>query len=218
MVLKFEKFNVNTTRPTINGSTTSRYKEDLLRDTIKILTHKVLGLERELLKALHFANHDLLTGLANRSLLRDRLLQAMHQANRQHKQVGLLILDLNGFKSINDTHGHNVGDEILIQVAKRLSSCIRAEDSAYRYGGDEFVILLPEVDGTSGANELRSKLNIKLTRLYRIGMRRISASASIGIAVYPSDGKDQKELIKHADENMYCAKTDGKGKLQNLPH
>lgn len=209
MALPMESFN--TTRPGKNSLQSTRRKEAFLRNTIKTLHHEVLRLENELIKARHFANHDVLTGLANRGLLRDRLLQSINQANRQGKQVGLLILDINGFKSINDTYGHNIGDEVLIQMAKRLIACVRAEDSSYRYGGDEFVVLLPEVDGIRGANKLKKKLAIKLTVAYTIGRIKILAPASIGIAIYPTDGNNQLELINHADEDMYTEKSKGNG-------
>ncbi|UTA48934.1 GGDEF domain-containing protein [Simiduia sp. 21SJ11W-1] len=207
--------NLSAMRPGNNLLQSSRRKEAFLRNTIKTLHYKVMKLEKDLIEARHFANHDLLTGLANRGLLRDRLLQSINQANRQGKQVGLLILDLNGFKSINDTYGHNIGDEVLIQMARRLIACVRAEDSTYRYGGDEFVVLLPEVDGIEGANELKKKLLEKLAVSYKIGRISILAPASIGVAVYPTDGKNQMELINHADENMYTEKTKSNGFYTN---
>lgn len=180
---------------------------DKCLDTIKCLKQKVLQLEQKLVRVQRRACHDDLTGLPNRSLLRDRLNQAIHQADRHRKQLGLLFLDLNCFKIVNDTHGHDIGDALLVQVAERLVSCIRAADSAYRYGGDEFVILLPEVDGTSGSNELTGKIHAHLAKPYSIGNHSLEVTASIGIAVYPIDGVTQHELLRRADSAMYLAKT-----------
>lgn len=176
-------------------------------NTIEALKLKIFHLEKELAQAQHFACHDDLTGLPNRTLLRDRLNQAINQAARGRKQVGLLLLDLNSFKLVNDTHGHAVGDALLVQVAKRLISCVRTADSVYRYGGDEFVILLPEVDGTAGPSKIMRKLCVRLARPYLVGGHRILTTASIGFAIYPCDGNTQYELIKQADREMYLAKS-----------
>src|SRR4051812_38244840 len=125
----------------LNKKIARSYLMETLAESNDRLRKRVAELERELTHARHLAYHDPLTGLPNRALLLDRLMQAMAQAQRQHKVVGLLLLDLDCFKSINDKLGHNAGDLILQEVAERLSSCIRACDTACRYGGDEFVIL-----------------------------------------------------------------------------
>ena len=175
-------------------------------DTISRLRQKVNLLEQEVAQVHHFAYHDELTGLPNRSLLRDRLNQAIVQAARQNKQVGLLLLDLDGFKNVNDRLGHAVGDKLLQRVAERLLSCIRSADTACRYGGDEFVILLPEIDGEKSAAEVAQKLHVNLAMPYVVDGNPIAVTSSIGVAVYPCDGSSQDDLIRRADVAMYLAK------------
>lgn len=159
-----------------------------------------------MVQAQHLADHDELTGLPNRSVLRDRLSQAIAQAARQHKQVGLLLLDMDGFKSVNDRLGHATGDKLLQRVAQRLLTCIRGADTACRYGGDEFVILLPEVGGGESVAEVARKLRAQLDPPYVVDGHTIEVTASIGVAVYPADGDSQNELIRRADLAMYRAK------------
>ena len=183
-------------------------QDDVYLDSIAHLKQKVFQLEQQLVQAQHLAYHDELTGLPNRCLLRDRLDQAINQAARHQNQMGLLFLDLNCFKFVNDTHGHSIGDALIRQGAKRLVSGIRAADSAYRYGGDEFVILLPEVDGTRGSTELMRKLHAHLAEPFSIDHHSLVVTASIGIAVYPTDGATYHDLLGRADSSMYQAKTD----------
>jgi len=176
-------------------------------DTISRLRQKVSLLEQEVAQVHHFAYHDELTGLPNRSLLRDRLNQAIVQAARQNKQVGLLMVDLDGFKNVNDRLGHAAGDKLLQQVANRLLSCIRGADTACRYGGDEFVVLLPEIDGENSAAEVAQKLHARLSMPYVVDGNPITVTSSIGVAVYPGDGSSQDDLIRRADVAMYLAKS-----------
>ena len=182
--------------------------EKLVRSNAR-LTRKLVLLRREAAQARHLAYHDQLTGLPNRSLLMDRLTQAMAQAARQHKQVGLLLLDLDQFKSVNDRLGHAAGDSVLQQVARRLSASIRSCDTACRYGGDEFVIMLPEIDGWASANAVAHKIRTRLAAPYLLDDRVIVLTASIGIAMYRADGRDGSELIREADSAMYLAKARG---------
>jgi len=158
-----------------------------------------------------------LTGLPNRSLLRDRLNQAIVQAARQNKQVGLLLLDLDGFKIVNDRLGHATGDKVLQRVAERLLSCIRGADTACRYGGDEFVILLPEIDGEKSAAEVAQKLHAHLAMPYIVDGNAIAVTSSIGIAVYPCDGSSQDDLIRRADVAMYLAKAHNNSQIRFVP-
>jgi diguanylate cyclase (GGDEF)-like protein len=199
--------NINTIM-TMNHqeSTTAQQKIDVFTHTISRLEQKVTRLEQELVRAHHFAHHDELTGLPNRSLLRDRLNQAIMQATRHRKQVGLLLLDLDGFKSVNDRLGHGTGDKLLQAVAKRLRSTIRAADTACRYGGDEFVILLPDIDSEQGAAEVLQKLRTHLARPYLVDQYRITITASIGMAVHARGDSSKSDLIRRADTAMYLAK------------
>jgi diguanylate cyclase len=163
--------------------------------------------EAEAAKVRHFAYHDELTGLPNRALLFDRLQQALVRAKRQQTRLALLFLDLDGFKAINDRLGHAAGDKLLQSVAERLLSCVRGGDTVCRYGGDEFVLLLPEVDDEKHAVEVAQKIHARLARSYRVDDDSIAVTASIGVAVYPVDGVNRNDLIKCADCAMYHAKT-----------
>lgn len=174
--------------------------------TIARLRERVQWLEHELSQAQFNANHDELTGLLSRSLFRDRLDQAVTQAKRRQRQVGLLFLDLDGFKHINDRFGHSIGDKLLQQVAQRLVGCTREADTVCRAGGDEFIVLIPEVDGERGAADLARKLKVSLAKPHLIDRRTVVVTASIGSAVYPDDCADQDGLIRYADTAMYTAK------------
>lgn len=183
---------------------------DVLQKSDELLKQEVLQLAQAVAQAVaqarRFAHHDQLTGLPNRSLLLDRFKQATARAARQHKQVALLFLDLDGFKNINDVLGHTGGDRLLQQVATRLTASIRTSDTACRYGGDEFVILLPELAGRESAIAARDKIRGHLTMPYLVGGTRIKVTASMGMAVYPTDGREFDELICKSDAGMYCNK------------
>jgi diguanylate cyclase len=158
-------------------------------------------------QARDFACHDELTGLPNRRLLRDRLNQAMAQGARQRKQVVLLLLDLDGFKTINDQLGHTAGDKVPQAVAERLRATIRAADTACRYGGDEFMIMLPEVDHMGLANTVTAKVvRARLSEPCIIDGYEICLAARVGTVVYPDDGETFEELIRQADSGLYGAK------------
>jgi diguanylate cyclase (GGDEF)-like protein len=154
-------------------------------------------------QARQFAHHDPLTGLPNRLLLLDRFKQAAARADRQHKQVGLLFLDLDGFKGINDALGHAAGDRLLQQVATRLAACIRASDTACRYGGDEFVVLLSEIEGHESAVAAAEKIRAHLATPYVVDKTAIEVTTSIGMAVYPVYGHECDDLIQVSDLAMY---------------
>jgi len=170
-----------------------------------------MEVERKAATANHLAYHDALTGLPNRRLLLDRLNQAIAQASRQKKRVALVFFDVDGFKAINDKLGHTAGDKLLQGVAQRLSTCLRAADTACRYGGDEFIVLLPEVEGGQSAAIVEQKIRAQLAAPYLVDGTMISVTLSIGTAVYPVDAKDHHDLIKLADAAMYSVKTDGSG-------
>ena len=136
----------------------------------------------------------------------DRLKQAMSQAARQHKKVGVLLVDLDDFKTVNDELGHHAGDAILKGVAARLLSCIRVCDTACRYGGDEFVILLPEIESAERLDRVKRKIRQHLYHPHQLGKRSIVVGGSIGSALFREDGGSCAKLIGMADAAMYRAK------------
>jgi diguanylate cyclase (GGDEF)-like protein len=171
---------------------------------------EVAPLLQAVVDARRFAYHDELTGLPNRRLLMDRFNQAVSQAERQHKQIALLFLDVDGFKRINDTFGHAAGDSLLQQVAAHLTACIRLSDTACRYGGDEFIVLLPEIeDGQRCAAAVAQKIRAHLAVPYVVAGTEITLSASIGTAVYPVNGTAYRDLIDVSDREMYRNKPGG---------
>ena len=178
----------------------------MLSETYARLSELAVEREHEVASVRHSAYHDELTGLPNRALLLDRLNQALVRAKRQHKQLALLLLDLDGFKDVNDRLGHIAGDKLLQRVAERLLSCIRGSDTACRYGGDEFVVLLPEVDDQNRALVVAGEIHARLAKPYMVDDYSIAVTASIGVAVYPLDGTTENDLIKQADVAMYLAK------------
>jgi diguanylate cyclase (GGDEF)-like protein len=177
------------------------------------LRRKIEQLEHEVALARRFAYHDPLTGLPNRALMLDRLKQAMAQATRQRKKVGVLLLDLDDFKRVNDELGHQAGDAVLQAVADRLRGCIRACDTACRYGGDEFVVLLPEIQGTQELERVRRKIYQQLWLPHRIGKRTLVIGGSIGSALFRQDAESCVALIGAADAAMYRAKRLSRGAL-----
>ncbi|WP_220461498.1 bifunctional diguanylate cyclase/phosphodiesterase [Rugamonas apoptosis] len=162
----------------------------------------------------HLAFHDPLTGLPNRALLLDRMTQGINVAERDGRGLGVMFIDLDRFKSINDTLGHDVGDQLLQQVAQRLSHAVRHSDTVARIGGDEFVILLEQVDDGITYVNLADKLLSSLSRPMVLGAHTLEVGASIGIACYPGDGDSAAILMKHADAAMYVAKAGGRGAYQ----
>jgi len=190
-------------------STIAQEQLGALAEANSYLRRKLMEVERQAATANHLAYHDALTGLPNRRLLLDRLNQAIAQASRQKKRVALVFFDVDGFKAINDKLGHTNGDKLLQGVAQRLSACLRAADTACRYGGDEFIVLLPEVEGGQSAAIVEQKIRAHLAAPYLVDGTMITVTLSIGTAVYPVDAKDHHDLIKLADAAMYSVKTDG---------
>jgi diguanylate cyclase (GGDEF)-like protein/PAS domain S-box-containing protein len=162
----------------------------------------------------HSAEHDALTGLPNRLLLSDRLGQAIALAYRHKCQVAVLFLDLDGFKHINDSLGHTIGDKLLQSIAARLVGCVRAPDTVSRHGGDEFVVLLPEVRKPEDAATTARRLLQGLAKAHSIGPHDLHITASIGVSIYPDDGPNAETLIKNADTAMYQAKENGRESYQ----
>jgi diguanylate cyclase (GGDEF)-like protein/PAS domain S-box-containing protein len=165
-------------------------------------------------QARHQAEHDPLTDLPNRVLFLDRLHQALAIARRQHTQFALMFIDLDRFKAINDTHGHQAGDTVLQEVAARLTHCVRGVDTVSRLGGDEFVVLLADIGGVDQAAHVAGSVMQAVSRPVRAQGQEISLSVSIGIAICPSDGGDVETLLKHADVAMYHAKQNGRNGFQ----
>jgi diguanylate cyclase (GGDEF)-like protein len=158
------------------------------------------------------ANYDELTQLPNRHLLMERLSHGIHAAKRSKTEIALLFLDLDRFKIINDSLGHRIGDELLVQVAAKLSNTLRKSDSISRWGGDEFVILLENVEGVFHIEHIIKKIILELCRPMVVEDHLLHVSTSIGVARFPKDGKDSLSLLKHADISMYKAKEKGLGK------
>ncbi|MCK9986135.1 MAG: hypothetical protein AzoDbin1_02607 [Azoarcus sp.] len=167
------------------------------------------------------ANFDPLTGLANRSLLQDRLEHALAQARRHDGKVGLMFLDLDGFKWINDSLGHDVGDEMLVEVARRLKASVREQDTVARLGGDEFTVVVSDLHDQRDMEDLHvvaEKLVAVLREPFLLGNARHHVSGSIGITVFPDDGADVQTLLRNADIAMYKAKQAGKNRAQFYAH
>lgn len=161
-------------------------------------------------KMKHMATHDDLTGLANRVLLKDRINTAVKFHQRQSLLMAVIFLDLDGFKSVNDSHGHDVGDELLMLVAKRLQSCVRKSDTVVRFGGDEFVLLLTGLHYSNEAIFVADKVLQLLQSPFELSSATVQIGCSIGIAMYPHDGANDTELLKKADTLMYQVKSSGK--------
>lgn len=158
----------------------------------------------------HLAYHDALTSLPNRSLLQDRVAQAISRAERSGKRLAVMFIDIDNFKNINDTLGHDVGDELLREVARRLSASVRGHDTIARQGGDEFIVLLEELEGQAGAARVAQKILDALRSAFDVGGTKQHVSGSVGIALFPDDGKDSQTLMKNADTAMFHSKAQGK--------
>src|SRR3984885_4426091 len=162
----------------------------------------------------HSAEHDFLTGLPNRMLLNDRVTQAITLAPRHLKKVAVLFMDLDGFKHINDSLGHPIGDQLLQSIAKRLVDCVRVSDTVSRQGGDEFVVLLAQAEHSEDAATIANRILRAVAEPHFIGQRDLYVTTSIGVSVYPDDGVDAETLIKNADTAMYQAKENGRQNFQ----
>lgn len=163
-------------------------------------------------KMRYMATHDDLTGLPNRSLLNERINQALEQHSRHNEILAILFLDLDGFKEVNDIHGHDAGDELLLKLAGVLEGCIRKSDTVARFGGDEFVVLLTALLHRDDAAIVAEKILYQLGQPLRLSFGEVQIGASIGIAVYPHDATSSSDLLKQADKQMYQAKQQGKNR------
>lgn len=154
----------------------------------------------------HLSTHDPLTGLANRVLLHDNFKNAQYRAIRNHQKMALLVCDINEFKQFNDSHGHELGDSVLKLVAKTLKEVLRANDTVARYGGDEFVLILGEIDNINQINQIIAKIKAVFPISCINGDENYKINMSIGSAYFPDEGYSFNELIQIADENMYQEK------------
>ena len=167
-------------------------------------------------QAQHLAFHDVLTGLPNRALVEDRLTQALAAALRHDRRVALLLLDLDRFKNINDTWGHHAGDELIREVARRLSEIARTSDTVGRIGGDEFIIVMPDTETIGQVHTLAQRIISTLSAPYHLLGNELWVGVSIGLALAPKDGVDRLELMRKADIALYDAKNHGRGQFRQF--
>jgi diguanylate cyclase (GGDEF)-like protein/PAS domain S-box-containing protein len=185
------------------------------RGTGMVIVFRDLGSTRTMaLQMAHSAHHDFLTGLPNRKLLNDRVRQAIVSAPRHMKKVAVLFLDLDGFKHINDSLGHPIGDRLLQSVAKRLVDCVRGSDTVSRQGGDEFVVLLSEVEDLDSVAATVRRLLKAGAEPHSIDQHDLHVTTCVGVSVFPEDGLDPETLVKNADTAMYQAKENGRQSFQ----
>ncbi len=179
-----------------------------------IVFHDVSEARAKTQKMSHLAEHDALTSLPNRACLNDRLGQGIALARRHGRQMAVLFIDLDHFKHINDSLGHLIGDQILKAVAQRIGPCIRHSDTVCRQGGDEFIVLLSEINHADDAGLIAEKIRVAVMAPYTIDGHFLHLTASIGVSVYPNDGEDVLALIQYADTAMYHAKEKGRNNSQ----
>jgi diguanylate cyclase (GGDEF)-like protein/PAS domain S-box-containing protein len=180
--------------------------------------HDVSAAQAKSLEMSHLAQHDGLTDLPNRVLFNDRLTQAIALAERQGRQLAVMFVDLDHFKKINDSLGHDVGDKLLQSVAVRLTACVRRSDTVSRLGGDEFVVLLAQVEHAEDAAYSARKILRALAAPHIIDNRSVDINVSIGVSTYPNDGQDAEALMNRADNAMYEAKEHGRNNYQFFRH
>ena len=200
----------------LNIKTCSGYIRDRDKNvtgTVAVL-HDLGAVRKQTLELSHAAQHDFLTGLPNRSLVNDRITQAISFAERYTKQLAVMFVDLDLFKRINDSLGHAMGDKLLQQVATRIVACVRRSDTVGRNGGDEFVVLLSQVGHEEDAVFIARKILSSLAAPYLIDQKQLQINASIGVSTYPGDGTDSETLINRADTAMYEAKKLGRNNCQ----
>ena len=179
-----------------------------------IVFHDVSVARSMSLQMTHSAEHDFLTDLPNRMLLNDRINRAIALASRHSKKVAVLFLDLDGFKHTNDSLGHPIGDKLLQSIAKRLTECVRGSDTVSRQGGDEFVVLLSEVETPEDAAITARRMLKAVAEAHPIDQHDLHVTATVGVSIYPDDGREAETLIKNADTAMYHAKENGRQDYQ----
>jgi len=193
---------VNAGRINIDGAT-------MLHCSSRNITERKLA-EKSIM---HHANFDALTKLPNRSLFRDRLEQEVKKSHRSGWPMALMLIDLDRFKEVNDTLGHDMGDTLLIEASRRVSECVRETDTVARLGGDEFTVILSELDDTKDVDYVVRKIIRRLAAPFQLGEHQVFISASVGITLYPHDSTDIEALLKNADQAMYQAKNQGRNRF-----
>lgn len=196
------------------NATVSCLREDADRTGLIVVLEDISDrkhMEKELVR---LASHDALTGLPNRVLLQDRLNKALARARRTQKQVAVLYLDLDRFKHINDSQGHAAGDALLTEAARRMEKVVRETDTVARIGGDEFVVVLENIDDSRAATARAQGVLFALSQPFQYKQDLLYTGASIGVALYPKDGDNDETLLKHADSAMYQAKESGRNTVQ----
>ncbi len=189
----------------VKGQMESAFLSRSIRYSIE--RHRIMAeLEHDREKEHRLAYFDVLTNLPNRQLFYDRLDQALSHANRYQEKVALMFIDLDGFKHVNDSMGHDIGDRLLQSAAKRLKNCLRNSDTVARLGGDEFTCILPNIEKTKDIIVVAQKVNRALAVPFKVSGFKVSISGSIGISIFPDDTGELDELIKYSDMAMYKAK------------
>ena len=183
--------------------------ERVLQATVRDITERRMAEER----LHHLAHYDVLTGLPNRTLFIDRLEQGIKKSNRSGLALTLLYIDLDQFKEVNDTLGHNIGDALLVEAAIRIVACVRETDTVARLGGDEFTVILAELSDTTRIDHVTQSIIKTLTDPFQLGGELIYISASIGVTIYPTDAAGAEDLLKNADQAMYVAKDGGRNRF-----
>lgn len=199
-------------RPDSPTSNTSRRHDDMAReiDTLRSinanLARQIAHLKQREAQALRLADRDGLTGLYNRRRMMELLDTAISDAARLEHRLGLLFIDLDGFKGVNDAHGHAAGDQLLITVASRIAARARSADVVCRYGGDEFVVILPRVADLTAVCRVAASIRSRVALPYRIDGVELTLTAAIGISLYPDQARNAADLLNQADTSMYRAK------------
>ncbi len=189
----------------------------LQTENLKILNDTGL-LHQAAMELEKYANYDTLTGLPNRRFFFERLERDVTESKKQMNKFAILFIDLDGFKDINDAHGHELGDEVLVTVGNRLLKCIRETDFAARLGGDEFAVIIHNIEGMGSAENLAKRIHKILQEGMHIDSIECKIDSSIGIAIYPDTGKEAETLLRHADSAMYEVKRNGKGGIRTYIH